>query len=321
MSLIKFAISFAQNIIDGRLDAICHTPFIVNSQEVENPEEHFLIIQTKTFQERKEDITINFCIDYTESDIPNRSIAEGLLDLFVEKFLDRIKIKSKIIRKIEQDNESFMETCDEIFQETIKSLDLMSGDFASFLLQDDDDQERKMKLLFSSISVQGLPVATKFYSDMSSHFRFTTMDEEEMDTNTVLENLISAQLSTLLFQSLVHGTNCNYIIIHFSDLVTLSQRTIAINFFPVSSSVDEGDQTTGDGEQTTGESHNMIDKEGFFFIIMSEGDPSVVKLFQRSISPLITDTGLLAEKFNGNVTRYHSLETILNNFPRNLEID
>ncbi|MBD3187067.1 hypothetical protein GF325_09585 [Candidatus Bathyarchaeota archaeon] len=305
MSLIKFALSFARNIRDGRLDAICHTPFRIHEQEVNHSEEHRLLLKSKTFEDKRESITLHFCMDYPTSEIQDKSIAGSLLELFIEKFIDAMKVKRKVLDKIMADPTDFTAKCDEIFSETMMSYNLISEDAASFLVNAPQERSKKMDLLFSCISVQGLPVATMFYQDLSSHFRFTAMEEDEKDT--ILENLISAQLSTLLFQSLEKGTTCNYMLIRFSDFVSFTERNISINFFPIKSI---------NSTETT-----PLTPDKFFFIVMSEGDPGLVKLFQSSISPLLAETGLLSEKFNGNVNRYRSLVKILEKFPRELHLD
>nr|MDO8119448.1 hypothetical protein [Candidatus Sigynarchaeota archaeon] len=166
---------------------------------------------------------------------------------------------------------------------------------AGFLLDNLETDEQRLKLLFSTISVQGLPIVAKFYSDMMSHFRFHAADGE--DPNIILENLISAQLSTLSYQSLIQGTNCNHILMRFSDFSTFQEREITINFFPIN------------------ETRSL---DGFYFIIMAEGDPHLASIFLKSVSPLIAQTGLLNERFTGNVSKYAGLRSLIESFPRSL---
>ncbi|MHA1793225.1 MAG: hypothetical protein ACTSVI_11310 [Promethearchaeota archaeon] len=304
MNLINFAISFASNLNDGRLEEIAHTPFLIHSQEVKNTEKNFLMIKSKEIIDKKEQIYINFAINFTESEIENHEHAHLLLDLFIEKFFDRIKISSKYLKKIQQKgNSALTESCDDIYKEIMLSYDLICSEDVKFLTSTQKSEKNMIKMLFSCISVQGLPIASNFYEDVRSYFRFKASNEENKEF--VLENLISAQLSTLLFQSLIQGTVCNYILLKFTNFQTFEEEHLAINFFSL---------------KEPSENHSF-DKDDFYFITMCEGNPELGFIFQRSVTPLILQTGLLKQKFNGNVSQYKSLNSLLEQFPKELSID
>ncbi len=294
MTLVKYAVSFAKNIRDGRLYEINHTPFIQNAAIADDPEEHYMFVAARTIT-GKEEIILHFCLDYAASELHEKELGQNLLDFFIDKFFEKVKIRGKFIEKLEENKESFTQVCDEVFNETMVGYDLFTHEDAGFLLDNLDSDEHKLKLLFATISVQGLPIVAKFYSEMLDHFRFHSSEGE--DAHAILENLISAQLSTLSYQSLIQGTNCNHILMRFSDFTTFEEREITINFFPIN------------------EDKNQ---EGFYFITMAEGDPELAGIFLRSVSPLIAQTGLLEEKFTGNVSKYQSLRSLMESFPRRL---
>jgi hypothetical protein len=87
MTLLKYAISFAQNVRDGRLEEIGHTPF----QGVDRLEKHFLFVKTQAL-EGKKSIVLNFCFDFSESELKSKSWAKHIVKIFVEMFLDRVKV-------------------------------------------------------------------------------------------------------------------------------------------------------------------------------------------------------------------------------------
>lgn len=300
MILVKYATSFAQNIRDGRLEEISHIPFLQNAQSVEHLENHVMFVKTKVFSEKKDEIIINFCLDYAESELKSRPLAHQLLDLFIDMVLDKIKIKSKLIDKIDEgQDDEFTSTCDNIFREVIATHELMEQVETGFFLDAPENKVRYMNLLFAAISVQGLPIAARFYEDMTSHFRINVTKSD--DKNSVLENLISAQLSTLSYESAVNGTSCMYISMKFTDFMTFTERQLTVNFFPI-----------------TDENRRNLQADDFTFIIMNEGDPELAYVFQMSVSPLISQTGLFNEKFSGNVTKYGALKALLKQFPKKL---
>lgn len=302
MELIKHAISFATNIRDGRLEEISHTPYMQHGSPLDTRETHVMLVTTRSFMSKNNEIVLHFCMDYLTSEL-DKDIARQLLDVFIEGFQERVKIKGKFLEKLKDSNDEFLSTCDELYHDTMVRLDLMTSQEVDFLLDVQDQERCVMNLLFSSISVQGLPVVAKFYDNMVAHFRVNVSGSE--DPNFVLENLISAQLSTLFYQSLLQGTSCNYIVLRFTDFISFTERILTVNFFPISND---------DGQR-------VMKQDDFAFIIMSEGDPEMVTMFQSSVTPMLAATGLLSEKFNGNVTKYASLASLLEKFPRSLQLD
>jgi hypothetical protein len=299
MTLLKYAISFAENVRDGRLEEIAHTPF----QGVDRLEKHSLYVQTQVFVEKKEEIVLNFCFDFSESELKSKTCGHQLVESFVEKFLDRVKVNKNFVDKVRRKQAEFKTICDEIFKETIVAFELMRDADADFLLDPLQDKNNSILLKFAAIVVQGIPIAAKFYSKMAAHFKMTVSKSD--DANAVLENLIPPQLSILLFQSLVQGTACNHLIIKFTDISSFTERDLTINFLPIF----EGDTMPipGPGD--------------FSLITICEGDPELAYLFQRAVSPLMSETGLLKEKFDGNVARYKLLTDLLGRFPRTLKFE
>nr|MDO8114718.1 hypothetical protein [Candidatus Sigynarchaeota archaeon] len=298
MTLVKYAISFAQNIRDGRLDEIGHVPFLQHEQKTDALENHVMLVKTKSFLAKKDEIILHFCLDYTESEL-RKDLAIQLLELFIEKFLDKVKIKAKFLEKLEDKNDEFTSTCDDTFQEVMTTNQLMAEVETGLQLDTQDTKEKKMNLLFAAVSVQGVPISAKFYEDMASHFRLSVSDKEE--ANSVLENLISAQLSTLCYESVVQGTSCTHMCLKFTDLLSFTERQLTVNFFPVND--------TG---------RKILQQDDFSFIIMNEGDPDLARTFQMSVSPLFSQTGLFKERFSGNVSRYSAVKLLLDGFPKTL---
>lgn len=296
LTLVKYAISFAQNVRDGRLDEIGHIPY----QGVDHLENHVMFVRTKSFQDKKKEIVLHFCLDYTESELQNKASAMQVLDLFIEKMLDRVKIKGKLLEKIEESPDEFTAISDEVYREVMGTRQLMSEIETGFMLDTPDTRQKSMNLLFSAVAVQGLPIASKFYEDMAAHFRITISEPE--DANSVLENLISAQLSTLSYESTVQGTSCTYISLRFTDFFTFSERQLTVNFFPV----------------TNDTNRKILLQDDFSFIVMNEGDPDLAHVFQISVAPLFAQTGLFNEKFSGNVLKYAAVKSLLGRFPKTL---
>ena len=302
MTLLKYAVSFASNIKDGRLEEISHTPGIIDDQKVDNPDRHIMFIKTQVYMEKNYEMMIHFCMDIAEHEISNKTLARGVLELFIEKFFDRVKLRKGFLEKVEKKNDEFTSICDRLFNEAVTSFELMTDDDVGFLLDHTDDGPKQMDLLFSAVSTQGLPIAANFYDEILTHFKLKVGDEENAES--VLENLISAQLSTLLYQSLIQGTCCNYLLMKFTDIANFNERELAVNFIPVSKN-----------------GKTSMNIEDFAFIAMAEGDPEVVHVFQRSVTPMLADTNLLNEKFTGNVAKYKEIKRILETFPRTLELD
>ncbi len=295
--LVKYAISFAQNVRDGRLDEIGHIPY----RGVEHLENHIMFVRTKSFYDKQE-IVLNFCLDYAESELRDKTSAMQILDLFIDKILERVKIKGKLIEKISENPAEFESISDDIYREVMGTRQLMAEIETGFMLETTDSREKTMKLLFSAVSVQGLPIASHFYEDMASHFRITVAESE--DAHSILENLISAQLSTISFESTIQGTSCTYLSLKFTDFFSFTERQLTVSFFPVND--------TG---------RKILMQDDFSFIIMNEGDPDLARVFQMSISPLFAQTGLFSEKFSGEVTKYSTIKLLLERFPKNLQMD
>ncbi len=184
-------------------------------------------------------------------------------------------------------------------REVMGTRQLMAEIETGFMFEAEDRREKTMKLLFSAVAVQGLPIASNFYEDMVSHFRITVTEPE--DAHSILENLISAQLSTLSYESTIQGTSCTYLSLKFTDFFSFTERQLTVNFFPVND--------TG---------RKILLQDDFSFIVMNEGDPDLARVFQMSVSPLFAQTGLFNEKFSGNVTKYTAVKELLNRFPKTL---
>jgi hypothetical protein len=297
--LVKYAISFAQNVRDGRLDEIGHIPY----QGVDHLENHVMFVRTKAFYDsrEKEEIVLNFCLDYAESELRDKAVAMQLLDLFIDKILERVKIKGKLIEKISVSPAEFESISDDVYREVMGTRQLMAEIETGFMLGEPDRREKTMKLLFSAVSVQGLPIASHFYEDMVSHFRINVSESE--DAHSILENLISAQLSTLSYESTIQGTSCTHLSFKFTDFFSFTERQLTINFFPVI-------------VNDTG--RKILLQDDFSFIVMNEGDPDLAHVFQMSVTPLFAQTGLFNEKFSGNVTKYTAVKELLSRFPKTL---
>jgi hypothetical protein len=293
--LVKYAISFAQNVRDGRLDEIGHVPY----QGVDHLENHVMFVRTKSFQDKKDEIVLHFCLDYAESELRDKTSAMQLLDLFIDKILERVKIKGKLLEKISEKPEEFESIGDDIYREVMGTRQLMAEIETGLLLDGHDERQKTMKLLFSAVSVQGLPIASLFYEDMVSHFRINVAESE--DAHSILENLISAQLSTLSYESTIQGTSCTYLSFKFTDFFSFTERQVTVNFFPVND--------TG---------RKILMQDDFSFIVMNEGDADLAHDFQMSVSPLFAQTGLFNEKFSGNLTKYTAVKSLLNHFPKTL---
>ncbi|MEX2718211.1 MAG: hypothetical protein Q6370_018095 [Candidatus Sigynarchaeota archaeon] len=291
---MKYAISFAQNVRDGRLEEIGHIPY----RGVDRLENHVMFVRTKTFYDKKE-IILHFCLDYIESELRDNASAMQLLDLFIDKICERVKINSKLIEKIAENPAEFESISDDIYREVMATQQLMAEVETELMIDESGSSQKSMKLLFSAVAVQGLPIASSFYEDIVSHFRITVADTE--DARSVLENLISAQLSTLSFESTIQGTSCTYLSFKFTDFFSFTERRLIVNFFPIND--------TG---------RKILFQDDFSFIVMSEGDPELAHIFQASISPLFAQTGLFKEKFSGEVSKYTTVKTLLERFPKTL---
>nr|MDO8116176.1 hypothetical protein [Candidatus Sigynarchaeota archaeon] len=123
MTLVKYAVSFAKNIRDGRLYEINHTPFIQNATIMEDAEEHNMFVKVRTIT-GKEEIVLHFCLDYADSELQEKELGQHLLDFFIDKFFDKVKIRGKFLEKLEDNKEDFTKTCDEVFNETMVGFDL-----------------------------------------------------------------------------------------------------------------------------------------------------------------------------------------------------
>ncbi|MFX0100612.1 MAG: hypothetical protein ACFFCS_13640 [Candidatus Hodarchaeota archaeon] len=305
-NLINHACSFALNIQDGRLEGISHTPFKENSMYLDEIEPHHLLVVTKTMMDKKEEIILYFCLDYAESEMKNKELAQKLLDLFVDKFFEKfvydLRHTSRFLENIKKNNEEFTRMCDEIFKEVIMCYDLFTAEGIDFLINPKENESKELILLFAAVSVQGLPITAKFFDSITSNFKVSIKEED--NTKDILENLISAQLSALSYQALVQGTMCNNVQIKFTDFASMNERNLTVSFFPISENIEE-----------------LLNADDFSFIMMSEGDPNLARFFSRTVTPMFLQTGLLSEKFTGNVVKYKSLDAILSTFPKKMNFD
>jgi hypothetical protein len=260
-----------------------------------------MFVRTKSFQDKKEEIVLHFCLDYADSELRDKASAMQLLDLFIDKILERVKIKGKLLEKISESPAEFESISDDVYREIMGTQQLMTEIETGLLLDGPDQRNKVMKLLFSAVSVQGLPIASHFYEDMVSHFRINVAEAE--DAHSILENLISAQLSTLSYESTIQGTSCTHLSFKFTDFFSFTERQLTVNFFPV----------------TNDSGRKILLQDDFSFIVMNEGDPELAHVFQMSVTPLFTQTGLFNEKFSGNVTKYAAVKSLLDRFPKTLQ--
>ncbi|MHA1716690.1 MAG: hypothetical protein ACTSXP_13690, partial [Promethearchaeota archaeon] len=228
-------------------------------------------------------------------------LGREILEIFIEKFIDRVRIRKKLIEKINKNPKEFIRVCDEIFEDTMDNYELYQVDEMDFLLSAKEKQIRNLKLIFSAISAQGIPIGGIFYENIESHFRFTITDGE--DSEMVLANLISAQLTTLIYSALKEGTFCNYITLNFIDFDSFNERKIQVNFLPL-----------------TNDNNKIFNEDNFIFIIISEGDLKTAMFFQNSVAPILIETGLFKDKFTGNMATYEDIKKILLSFPRTLKV-
>ena len=109
------------------------------------------------------------------------------------------------------------------------------------------------------------------------------------------------QLSTMSYESTMQGTSVMYMSFKFTDM-SFIEHQFTVNFFPI----------------TEEYARRTLKPDDFCFIIINEGDPELAHVFQMSVSPLISQTGLFNEKFSGNVAVYGAVKNLLERFPKTL---
>jgi hypothetical protein len=312
LDLARFSIAFASNLVrDSQLVEITHEPTLMS--ELKNllaqkgkqlliSREHVLF---KFFTNSGGD-TIAICTTYPSSDdLKSLGIADLTMDqlaaqsrIFMEtlgkRFTEVVDVDSITqLRPDLQDFESVSERLELnkimslLYDEAVQASQVIFQDDHARLDKDEASRPKKTcTLLFTSVMNGSLPVASRFFRKLEGLFKVNL--DALSDSGAVIENLISAQMSTIVTSSIsIAKTMIRQVEIKVAG--DMQEETLYITFFPI--------------------------KNEFSLVMMAIGDPTTLRFLTEATARTLEGVDVLDERFTGNLEGFEVVNNILHSIP------
>ncbi|MHA1714986.1 MAG: hypothetical protein ACTSXP_05050 [Promethearchaeota archaeon] len=309
IELARFSISFANNLVrHAKLRSITHEPIVDSaypdswdSKEYHVIREHILFKNIKNkFGEE-----LTFCITFPSIDdlksmelsrglttTELKFLAESVLDAFINEFKDVTGFGVSPLSKMDQfQTLEFHRKMMDLFEQMTHALDIILVDQDPDIGIFEKRSSSKCEFLFVSVMHGSVPCCSRFFTDMADFFKIT-YDEEKSDVSFVLENLLSAQLSTIISTSIsLANTTIRQIEILYQEENT--EDTIYLTFHTI--------------------------KNNYILALISKGNPRILQFFTRSTASTLSESPVLNRQFTGDLSPFDSIKDFLNTIPPFIE--
>jgi hypothetical protein len=308
LELAKFSMSFAMNLVrNSQVVAFIHEPTPgsmdnLNRASLEDTKvimrEH--VVFKAIMNQYNEEVYI--CAVYPSNDDLkvcgwSNLTPEGLerqatsfLEAFAHRFVESTSFNLVPMRDWSQEQMlGFHQIMHDLFEETVKAVPVILTDEYP-MLEESVQQSNECTFLFAGVMYNSIPVATRSFENMEGFFRITT--ECDSDVCSVIENLISAQLSTVIStsQSIAHT---NMRMVELRVVEDKRRESMFITFFPI--------------------------KNDFVLILIAKGSATTLRFFTEATASMIGDIKALGEPFTGEMKRYGHVEETLKTIPPSIE--
>lgn len=153
--------------------------------------------------------------------------------------------------------------------------------------------ETNCTLLFASVMHVSVPCASRFFENMEGFFK-VRIDSDAASVSSIIENLISAQLSTIVTSSLsIAKTMIRAVELKIRG--TTREENLHITFYPI--------------------------KNNYSLALIAKGNPETLRFFTEAQANILSNLEALDEKFIGDLTCFDSVLQALQAIPPSIESD
>ncbi|MEX2727426.1 MAG: hypothetical protein Q6353_009240, partial [Candidatus Sigynarchaeum springense] len=306
LDLAKFSISFSKNLVrDAELSELVHEPSMTLQQgdvkKVYSETKLHLITQEHIlfrFLNNKAGETVAVCATYPSNDdlkvldiavlTPEQltNQANAFIDIFAKRFAEAIDFENISIAALSQAQKLEMyQVLTDLFEEVVQASQvILKDDYAS--LDAPPSQGGDCMFLFASAMYGSVPVASRFFENMDGFFRIRI--DAGSDAPSVIENLISAQLSTIITTSLsVAKTIMRSVELQLKGAVR--EGFIHITFYPI--------------------------KNNYSLVFISKGSPTTLRFFTEATANMLASLPALDGRFTGDLGAFDQVVQVLKNIP------
>jgi len=311
LDLAKFSISFAKNLVrDAELSELVHEPSMALQQgdvkKVYAETKLHLITQEHIlfkFINNKAGETVAVCATYPSNDdlkaldiatlTPEQltNQANAFIDIFAKRFVEAIDFANISLAGLTQAQKLEMyQVLTDLFEEVVQASQvILKDDYASL----DAPQTGKggdCMFLFASAMYGSVPIASRFFENMDGFFRIRI--DAGSDAPSIIENLISAQLSTIVTTSLsVAKTIMRSVELQIKGAVR--EGFIHITFYPI--------------------------KNNFSLVFISKGSPATLRFFTEATANILASLPALDVRFTGDLGAFDQVAQVLKSIPPTIE--
>jgi hypothetical protein len=151
----------------------------------------------------------------------------------------------------------------------------------------------KCEFLFASVMNGSVPCASRFFKNLGGFFKMR-ISAGSQNADSIIENLISAQLSTIMSTALsLAGTMIRQVDLQIMESST--EESLHITFYPV--------------------------KNEYSIVFIAKGDPTALRFFTETTARNLVNVKVLDEKFRGNMACFEPLVQFLNTLPPAFALD
>jgi hypothetical protein len=311
--LAKFSMSFAQNLVrDSQLSEFTHEPsMILQQSETKRARAEgklSLIVREHVLFKRlvnKAGETITICITYpSNDDLKNLDIvdispeqlkaqARAFLEVIAEKVATSIDFDNIVLEKFTQEqilgiHQAMYEFNDEISQ----ACQIIFLDIHARLER--EAPEKDCTFLFTSMMHSSVPCASRFFENMEGFFKVRIDSDTTTSVSSIIENLISAQLSTIVTTSLsIAKTMIRDVELKIKG--SMHEETLHITFIPI--------------------------KNNYSLVFIAKGDPETLRFFTEAQASIFSNLGALDENFTGELSCFEPAMQVLQSIPPSIKTE
>ncbi len=311
LDLAKFSISFAKNLVrDAELSELVHEPSMVLQQGdvKKNPMEGKLHLITQEhvlfkFITNNARETFAICITYPSiDDLKTLEIATLTIDqltsqanafiiTFVKRFVDVVNFMDTTFSTYTQAQKlELYQVMTDLFEEVMQASQVILKDDYASLDPPLSSQAGDCTFLFASAMYGSVPIATRFFENMDGFFRVRI--DAGSDAPSIIENLISAQLSTIVTTSLsVARTMMRSVELQIKGAVR--EGVLHITFYPI--------------------------KNNYSLVFIAKGSPATLRFFTEATANILASLPALDGRFTGDLGSFDQVSQILKNIPPTIE--
>ncbi|MHA1791145.1 MAG: hypothetical protein ACTSVI_00790 [Promethearchaeota archaeon] len=317
LELAKFSISFTQNLVkNARLLRIVHEPSLAGPragalQVEQSLDADYYFITTENvlfnFISNKAGEKLIICLTYPSAedlrslemaDLTKKqldALAACLLSAYTKTFRENINFDETSFGKMIQENGLRVHELAIDLHEDLKNMVgiIFTDEFphADGIGFSEKDEKEGCQIIFACAMNESVPVASKFFENMEGFFRIK-VDSKPENINDIIQNLISAQLSTIFTTSKsLASTMIREIEIKIEG--EKAKNNLYISFYPI--------------------------KNNYSLVFISKGNPDTLKFFTQAMAEVLKGMDVLDNKFVGEINSLAPLQEFINNLPSKIE--